>query len=441
MYLIGRDRDDAAFIMGYAFPDDKTISNTKFFIMPNKTILRYFLWLVLLNLLFISANAQYFDINGHKKKVIIPFRLVRNLIVIKLKINDKGPFNFIMDTGAGLMVVTDPALIDSVYIPVKRTLKLNGDGEGDACEAFITSPLTIDIPGLTSYNVAAAILKKDHFGLSNYTGMPIHGLLGFEFFNNLAVKVSFSDSTLTVYRPKDARLFNKGEKIPISIENHKPYLEANVYLPDGSVKKSKLIVDLGAGHPLSLENMVDVHELPKKCISANLGVGFNGPICGFISRINEIEVGKYRIKNLISSFPESDSLKNKSEVKRDGNLGIGLLKRFDVVFDYQDNAIYLKPGIDYKEPFEHDMSGLEYYAGGSDLRHVIISRVEPGSAGDEIGLEKDDEIVAINFKQTAEMSLEQIDDLFKSQNDRSLLLEVVHDKKLDQVIITLKRRI
>jgi len=33
------------------------------------------------------------------------------------------------------------------------------------------------------------------------------------------------------------------------------------------------------------------------------------------------------------------------------------------------------------------MSGLEIFKAGDDYDHVIISRVEPGSPGDEIGLE------------------------------------------------------
>ncbi|MGH7237464.1 MAG: PDZ domain-containing protein [Candidatus Saccharimonadales bacterium] len=346
-----------------------------------------------------------------------------------------------MDTGSGLTIITDPSLIDSVQIPSKRILKLTGCGDGGSYDAYITSALKIDIRGLTSYNVEAAILKKDHFGLSNFVGMPITGLLGYDFFNNLAVKVNFGDSTLTVYRPTDVRRFGKGEKIPITIENHKPYLDAKVHLPDGSIKETKLIIDLGAGHPLSLENMADRHDLPKKCIAANLGIGFNGPISGFISRINEIDIGKYDIKNLISSFPEDDSLRKALKEKRDGNLGIGLLKRFIVVFDYPGKAIYLKRGPGFNAPFEHDMSGLEYYAAGDGFKRIIISRVAPGSAGDAIGLEKDDEIVSINFKPIADMSLEQVDDIFKSQNDRSLLLEVYHDKKYDNVVITLKRRI
>ena len=373
----------------------------------------------------------------------LPFKLIRNLVVIQLKINNRGPFNFILDTGVGLMIITEPKLVDSIDVQNKRTIKMPGLGEGDAYEAYITPPLKIDIPGLTSYDVAAAILKTDHFNLSNFAGMPIHGLLGYEFFNNLAVKLNFTDSTLTVYKPKDVRLIRKGTKIPISIEGHKPYLEANVKLPNGTEQMSKLVIDLGAGHPVSLENMIKKNGLPQKFILANLGVGLSGPITGFLSRIDEVDIGKYKIKKVITSFPndyDAETLKYLS-VPRDGNLGVGILKRFMVIFDYADNALYLKPNAFFNEPFEHDMSGIEYYGAGEGFKHLIISRVEPGSAADEVGLEKDDEITAINFKPVADMTIEQIDDILKSKDQRSLLLEVYHDHKFDRVIITLKRRI
>jgi len=400
------------------------------------------MWLLYLNcFIFTTAHSQSFDLNSNRNKVTIPFRLVRNMIIIKLRINNKGPYNFVMDTGVGLMIITDPLLVDSIDMPTKRVLKLRGFGENESYEAYASPVLNIGIPGLTSYGVNAAILKKDQFGLSNYAGMPIHGLLGYEFFNNLAVKVSFGDSTLTVYRPSETKRFAKGDRVPITIEDHKPYFETNIVMPSGEIKRSKLIVDLGAGHPLSLENISDKTELTKKCIHANLGVGFSGPINGFISRVNEIAMGKYKIKDIISSFPQDDSLRKYINIKRDGNLGIGLLKKFTVVFDYAGGAMYLKPGPGFKAPFEQDMSGLEYYADGDGFRRIIISRVEPGSAADKVGLEKDDEIVSINFKLIANMSLEEVDNLFKSQDDRSLLLEVYHDKRYDNVIITLKRRI
>lgn len=399
--------------------------------------------LFLLSFSFTGAKAQYFDLDYNRKQVKLPFKLVRNLCVIQLSINDKGPFNFILDTGVGLMIITDPKMVDSIGLQNKRTIKLPGLGEGEAYEAYVTPPLKIDIPGLTSYDVSAAILKTDHFNLSNFAGIPIHGLLGYEFFNNLAVKLNFSDSTITVYRPQDVKLFKKGTKIPMTIENRKPYVQAKVKLPNGTEQMCKLIVDLGAGHPISLENMIKKNGLPQKFIIANLGVGLSGPISGFLSRIDEVELGKYRIKKVITSFPndyDAETLKYLT-VKRDGNIGIGVLKRFTVIFNYHDNMLYLKPNSNINDPFEHDMSGLEYYAGGDDFKHIIISRVEPGSAADEVGLEKDDEITAINFKPVADMTLEQIDDILKSRNERSLLIEVYHDHRYDKVILTLKRRI
>ncbi|WP_162996615.1 aspartyl protease family protein [Mucilaginibacter celer] len=363
-------------------------------------------------------------------------------MVIQLKINNKGPFNFILDTGVGLMIITDPKLIDSISIPNKRTLKIPGLGEGEDSEAYVTSNLSVEIPGLVSYDIAAAILKKDVFNLSGYAGMPVHGLLGYEFFNNLAVKISFQDSTVTVCRPKDLKPMRRANKIHMSVEDRKPYVEARVIVPGIAPVKTKLVVDLGAGHPVSIERYVKNYGLPQKFISsANLGIGLNGPINGFISRLDEFDLGKFRIKKVLASLPDDDNNQNHLSVKRDGNLGMGILKRFTVIFNYADSAMYLKQAPTFNEPFEHDMSGLEYYAAGNNYDRIIISRVEPGSAGDEIGLERDDEIVAINFKPVAKMTLQEIDELLKSKDDRSLLLDVYHDKRLDKVVLTLKRRI
>jgi hypothetical protein len=403
-------------------------------------------WLLALPLLcmflccFSTAKAQYFDLEKNRKHVTIPFRMVRNMIIIKLKINDKGPFNFILDTGVGLMIITEPNLVDSINLTSKRTIKIPGLGEGEDAEAYISSILKIDIPGLESHDVSAAILKKDHFNLSNYAGMPIDGLLGYEFFANVAVKINFADSTLSVCRPQDLRPFRKSNRIPINVEQRKPYIQMKVTFPNGNKMDAKMVIDIGAGHPISIENMIKNNGLPAKYIPGNLGVGLNGPIEGFISRVKEIEIGKFRVKDVLASFPDDSKSQIVAAVPRDGNLGLGILKKFEVIFDYPDNALYLKKGPLYDEPFEHDMSGLEYYSVGN-FSHVVIGRVEPGSAGDLIGLEKGDEIMSINFKSVTKMTLEEIDSIFKSRDGRGLLLEIFHDNRYDKVILTLKRRI
>ncbi|MBB3970178.1 PDZ domain-containing protein [Mucilaginibacter phyllosphaerae] len=362
------------------------------------------------------------------------------MMMIKLNINNRGPYNFILDTGVGLMVITEPKLIDSINVVNPRTIKLAGLGESDSFEAFVTPHLNVHIPGLLSSNISAAVLKTDYFNLSGYVGMPVHGLLGYEFFNNLAVKINFTDSTITVCSPKHLKPFKRSQKIPITIEEQKPYMNAMITFPDGNRISNKFIIDLGAGHPLSLENLPQNNALPKKTVKANLGVALNGPITGYVGRMAAIEMGKYKIKKVITSFPDIDYIKRNYSVKRDGNIGLGILKRFNVIFDYTNNLMYLKANERFNAPFEHDMSGMEYYTAGENLNHLIIGRVEPGSPADIIGLIKDDEITSINFKPVSKMSLEEIDAYFKT-TERSLLLEIYHDKKYDRVIMTLKQRI
>ncbi|SEJ39706.1 Aspartyl protease [Dyadobacter koreensis] len=390
----------------------------------------------------LCAKAQSFNLADHKKRVTIPFKMVRNMVVIELKINNNGPYNFILDTGVGLMVITEPRLVDSINISYKKTVQLYGLGDGESFEAYIASSLNISMPDVYSNGIGAVIFKEDHFGLSNYTGTHIHGLLGYEFFNNLAVEIDFTEYKLTVCRPKDLKVGKRRDKIPITIENRKPYVEAHLVLPDGTKKKSKLVVDIGAGHSLSLEDAAHHEDGYPKLAMANLGMGFTGPISGFISRINRIEIGKYKFRHVLTAFPEMDAFKRERLiVKRDGNLGLGILKRFTITLNYQDHAMYLKPTQRFGDPFEHDMSGLEFFAGGPDFRHVIISRVEPGSSGDQAGLQKDDEILSINLKPVSGMSLEEIDEFFKSKNNRSILLEIFRNKKYQNIFLVLKRRI
>lgn len=395
-----------------------------------------------------EASAQRFEFPGRRKKEIVPFKMVKNLMIIKLTVNGKGPFNFVLDTGVGLFLISDPKLIDSVAIKNLRSINITGFGDGEPLSAFVTPSIDVGFGSTMAKSLSAAILKKDIFELSNYVGMPVHGLIGYEFFSSFIVKINFTLSTLTVYRPETTYIPRKGYRVPLIIEDRKPYLISNIELTSGEKIAAKLILDTGAGHPISLETNGGIpFEVPEVNIAGNLGIGLTGPISGYISRVKSLTLGKYKLNDVIAAFPDYDDVGSKVySVSRNGNMGITILKRFNVIFDYNESALYIKPGIVLNEPFEHDMSGLELTSGGDKFERLFVSRVEPGSSADEAGLKKDDEILAINFKPVSEMSPSEIDNLFRSKSDRSFIIDVLplgsrSSRDRERVILTLKRRI
>ncbi|MVN22453.1 aspartyl protease family protein [Mucilaginibacter arboris] len=388
--------------------------------------------------------GQTFTISNGQHKALVPFRFIRNMLVVQVQINNRGPYNFILDTGCGLMLITDPLLVDSLSLKYKKRVKVTGLGEGEDLDAWMVPVLDVKIKGIEGKNISAAILSKDVLDLSSFAGIHIHGLIGYDFFNSFPVKINFTDSTLTAFSTHKVPVWRKGTKIPLNIEDKKPYLNANINFKEGCGLPLKLMVDLGAGHPLSVENGWNSSStMPDKFITAaNLGVGLSGPINGFMSRVDEMKIGNYQFRQVITAFPDSCSAMDKvTTIKRDGSIGIDLLKRFVLLFDYQQGYLYLKPSYNLKEPFEHDMSGLEYFAAGNDFHRIIVCRVEPGSAADQLGIEKDDELLSINFKEVSRMSLQEIDEILRSKNDRTLLLEVMHQNIPARLLLTLKRRI
>ena len=64
-----------------------------------------------------------FAFKGKKQKDFISFTKARQLIVVTTFINDKGPFNFILDTGSNnSIVVSKPSVIDTNKTTEKQVM-------------------------------------------------------------------------------------------------------------------------------------------------------------------------------------------------------------------------------------------------------------------------------------------------------------------------------
>jgi len=388
------------------------------------------------------VTAQVFDFDGNRKKQTIGFTMVKNLIIIPVYINGKGPYNFLLDTGVAQMIITDTTFLQTLTLKKYQTVKVQGYGFGDNIEAVLTRDITARVGKATIKNIPTAIFKKDIFDLSSYLGIKIYGIMGYYFFNSFVVKINYYASKMTFYDP-DKKIERKGSKIPIQIVNGKPYLNTEIETAGLGKIKVDLLIDNGSSHPLMMESLGnDPFPLPATTIPANLGVGINGIINGVMGRIPTLNLGEYSFHEVLAGFPDFNIERSTLEGKsRNGSLGADVLRHFLVTFDYPNSAIYLKRTSDQEVKFEHDMSGLEVYVVQGMKNRYYIGRIEEGSPGDEAGLQPNDEIVGINFNNIQQYTLNDLTELLKDHDGKQILMEFLRNNEKHIILLRLKKRI
>lgn len=388
-----------------------------------------------------SGYAQEFHFKRNQQKQSIPFKCIKNLMVIPVYVNGKGPFDFVLDTGVGPMIITDPSIIDSLNFKQLRKIKVSGLGI-ETVDAYVSQNIGVKVGRATIDHIPTAILEEDLFNLSGHLGLKIYGLLGYNFFNSFIVDIRYSENRMIIY-DFDARIKYRGKKIPIEIDNQKPYLTASVDMPDVGTVETRFLMDTGASHALSLEMLNGkAFPLPEKKIKANLGMSLSGQIKGYVGRVTNVNLGGYLFKDVVAGFPDFETIADKIDLtKRNGNLGADLLRKFNIQFNYEKGFIYVKPNGLKKMPFEHDMVGMVIYLDQKEYKRVIIGEVDENSPAEKAGLCPDDEIIAVNFKNIDAYSLNDLSEMFKSKADRNLIFEIFRDNRVYFKVVRLEKRI
>lgn len=392
------------------------------------------------------AKGPFHFLRSTRKRVRLPFQQQRNFIIVSAKINGTGPYNFLLDTGAGTSIITSPRLADSLGLRRGERFRVIGaGGQTTSLLAYQLANVRLTMPGVEAPAMSMLVLSEDVLNLSGYVGMPIHGILGPEFFYSFVVTVLPQQSALVLQPPAafQAPRSPRWASLSLQIERSKAYVTVPVQLSDSLQLPLKLVLDTGAGHALSLEAGSHPQlQLPPQQLPAELGRGLTGVVRGHLGRVAELQLGHYQLRSVLTSFPDVADVHGRADVPRNGNLGFESLKRFAFIIDYSRQRLWLRPNLHFTEPFEHDMSGLELLAAGPDLHRFLVLRVAAGSPAAEAGIQPDEELVAINFVSASTFSLTQISHLLHSSDGRSIILVLRRaDGELHTTIVRLKRQI
>lgn len=384
--------------------------------------------------------------NPRRPRANLPIQIQRNLLVVSAQLNGCGPYNFLLDTGVANSILTSARLADSLGLHHGQNFRVVGAGGNDTgLIAYQADSVRVTLPGIIAPNMSWLVLSDDLLDLSGFVGMPIHGIMGSELFRSFVVALHIEASNIVLTPPASykAPRGRHWATLPLILQNNKAYIMAPVQLNDTLSMPLKLVLDTGASHALSLELDSDQQLVaPAKRLPADLGRGLSGLVRGFIGRVTTLQLGQFSLHSVLTSFPDAGQVHSRIDVPRNGNIGYELLKRFSVVIDYPHQRMLLRPNTRFREPFEHDMCGIDLLAFGPDYRYYKVLRVMPDSPAALAGLQVDDQLMSINFQPTTEFSLTELSRMMHSQDGRTLLMVLRRaNGELFTTVVRLKRQI
>ncbi|WP_027379026.1 PDZ domain-containing protein [Chryseobacterium daeguense] len=434
--------------------------------------LKFFFLIFFLSILADAQEQNSFEIQD-EKKTVIPFKSISNLIFIPVNING-AELTFLLDTG---VAETSIFSLENQELKLQNLEKIRFSGLGGSASIDgFRSDNNIGKIGKSfiNHSLTLFIIVNQEFNISSHVGIPVNGIIGYHFFKNHPVIIDYSSKKITIYN--DRELFNKKikkfEEFSISIEKNKPYLFADIEMTNEK-KSSKLLIDLGNSDPIWLfPKLIKDFVYNRPNIDDFLGRGFNGDIYGKRSRIHNFYLGTFKFEKPLTAMPDEYSIQHVNLVEnRKGSVGGDIMRRFTVAFDYPNQKMYLKKNRNFDDPFHFNMSGLDFRQDGmewtKDMVNLPTKNKETPSGGIEIlnnslqynfvlkpifsiagvrkdspaakaGLKKDDKLISINGKKTADMTMEKIIEMMKSEEGKTINMLILRKNQEMTLSFTLE---
>lgn len=356
-----------------------------------------------------------------KSVAVIPFTTINNLILIT-SITETDTMVFILDTGVKNTILF-PRNESRLQIDPNRYVFIRGIADEDEIRSRIAYQLPVRFGKYEGILPQVLLPEFESNPLQEHFGRRIDGIIGSEFFLNYSVDINFNRHIIKIKKHiKPGRNYRYTK---IELVENKPYILVGI----SGHQDTKLLLDLGASHPLLLE--LDSAQTPSgKFIINEIGTGLGGVIMGYQSRISTIQIGGYLLENVIANYSQNYAPgASESEVSKGGSVGMEIMRRFNCIIDYNDSALYLRKNFTFSSKFQCNQSGMNLLAKGPDLRIFYISYLVPGSPAAVAGLQVNDILLHINGIPSIDWELSELLNLFESGKGKKVSLEILRNQE------------
>lgn len=255
-------------------------------------------------------------------------RVSGNRLFIAAEINGE-PLEALLDSGAE-MTLLDAAAAARLGLGTAGSADVRGSGAATE-EVTFAEGLTTRAAGITLENQMAAVLDLSDLS-ARLIGEPVDAILGREIFDaarfHLEIDTATFRTTSDTALPGAVRLpltdANGIKQVPIRIEGQ-PEILADFDLGNGS----RVLISEAFARRAGLLD-------PGRINGTESGGGIGGPVTRQLVTLATLEIAGQTLRDVEAAIDPSPDAP-------DANIGVSVLRRFDLLIDFPGGAVWLGP--------------------------------------------------------------------------------------------------
>lgn len=380
-----------------------------------------------------AAAAPNHVLSGAKASFTLPFDLVDNRVFIEVRLDGRGPFHFLLDTGAGGVTV-------STDVAQQLGLHVVDAGESQGVGEKTVRAGRAQIAQLQMGDLLLADVKSNVMDLSDapqvFGTKHFDGIIGLPVFERMVVKHDYVNRVLTFTASDKFDYAGAGVIVPFERPRQLPVVAAAL---DGVA--GNFGVDTGARSSLLLYGPFCAQNNLQEKYGAKLegvtGWGIGGPVRSLLARARELQIGDVTVHDLVIRLSAQKSGLTTSSAMA-GLIGPDVLSQFDVTFDYARTRIIFEKNKNYGRRDSYDRAGI-WMGQAQDGKYFTAVDVIAGGPGADAGVKPGDLILAINGESTANLILPDVREMIRREAvGEKLTLLLKSGGKPRTAVVTLK---
>ncbi len=340
---------------------------------------------------FRPAAAQDEGLPADRYLTSVRFRVLFGGIIMGKACIDsfQDSLNFIFDTGCGSVSLDSMTAEHFKLIPRNSSAFIHG--VAGICPQRLVDSQSLHLGGITIDSLSMQVCNYDL--LSSIYGEKIDGIIGYSFFSRYLVSVDYDQLKMDIYT-RGHVTYPKGGFLLRPRLLGLPMLEGQMM--DAREIRSRFYFDTGAGLCLLFSSNFTSDSAvfsPKRKKPVRMqGAGLGGKMQMELTTLKTFSLGPFRFRQ-IPTYIFEDAYDVTSYPQLAGLIGNDLLRRFNLILNYDRSEIYILPNTAFDQPFDYSYSGVSIALIGGK---IVVTDVMPDSPAEKAGFREGDMILAIN---------------------------------------------